>query len=750
MPEDNKKALARAAIAHVFDANENPGTPAVSGYDPMPPLNLQAMGYNVAIQAEQPASLGYSEMPPLTEPVSTAPSGYDSMPPLNLQAMGYNVAIPAEQPESLGYSATPDRNIPTGYIHDVPDGEPDKGYSQTLSTDDASGEPAYTEVLRTDDPGYVSLRDRGHVPNGEPASSTASGYVDILGNNNSTGPVGPDPATGLRGKQLGAKYVGEEKGEGWRKNRAIEGRQVETEYFSEEKKNQSKVGFDRDGKAFDHGGELDGKKGFVVDPSTGNMHVFTENDNRIERGKILMTHHSSPLSGKPVAGAGMVTFEDGQINNITDQSGHYKPEAEYTFQTVQQIDGSAAKSPLLDDSTRKEATVTLLGKTGMLTDDEYAPLKQAYQSAKSGAVSDIEEKAALEKFKEDVNRVSALKQLQAPMGEAEYARLLLTKQPKPPEETNTPEETQASKETKAPSAIEQAMRARQIEPGSEGAVNRLKAALGAEAVEKIKGDKDEIAKLSQQYGVVAIDDGFADGPELSGFAIGTKSAATLTAQQFLQTGGNEAQIRTKQRMMSEIQPDKKAALTKVTDGPVKQEELRGDLASRKQSLDKKLKKLDAEIAVAEQPDGYTGKVDEAELAWFREKKKALLQEMDALLAETANDELKGKKGGSSANPPDAFAPKTHSAAELTVDDQWMQEQAAAKMEAERLHEEEQRLRKDEQQRKDAERLQFIWAHLGGKVEKWKRNGLTVQEIHKKLHDEEKVSHEDAEKLGFPG
>ncbi len=630
----------------------------------------------------------------------------------------------------------------------MPDGEPDKGYSQTPGTDDASGEPAYTEVMSTDDAsGYVSLRDRGHVPDGEPTTSTASGYVDILGNNNSTGPVGPDSVTGLRGKQLGAKYVGEEKGEGWRKNRKIEGRQVETEYFSEEKKNRSKVAFDQDGKASDYSGELDGRKGFVVDPTTGNMHVFTENDNRTEGGKVLMTHHSSPLSGKPVAGAGMVKFEDGQITNITDQSGHYKPEAEYTFQTVQQIGGSAAKSPLLDDTTKKEATVTLLGKTGMLTDDEYAPLKQAYQTAKNRALSDVEEKAALDKFKEDVNRVSALKQLQAPIGEAEYARLLLTKQPKPLEGT------------KVDSAIEQAMRARQIEPGSEGAATRLKAALGAEALEKIKGDKEEIAKLSQQYGVVAIDDGFADGPEVTGFTVGTKSAATLTAQQFLQTGGNEAQIRTKQRMMSEIQPDKKTALKKVTGGPVKQEELRGDLASRKQSLDKQLKKLDAKIAVAEQPDGYTGKVDKAELAGFQEQKKALLQEMEALLAETASDESKGKTGGSNANPPGVSLAKTYPTAELKADEQWMQEQEAAKKEAERLHEEEERLRKHEEQRKneerlrkhnDEERLQFIWAHLGGKVEKWKRDGLTVQEIHRKLHDEEKVSHQDLDALGLPG
>jgi len=53
----------------------------------------------------------------------------------------------------------------------------------------------------------------------------------------------------------------------------------------------------------------------VVDPTTGNMHVFTENDSRIEGGKVIMPHHSSPLSGNAVAGAGIVKFDDGQIDS---------------------------------------------------------------------------------------------------------------------------------------------------------------------------------------------------------------------------------------------------------------------------------------------------------------------------------------------------------------------------------------------------------------------------------------------------
>jgi hypothetical protein len=46
MPEDNKKALARAAIAHVFDTDANPATPNVSGYR-LTPAEVQS-GYNLS------------------------------------------------------------------------------------------------------------------------------------------------------------------------------------------------------------------------------------------------------------------------------------------------------------------------------------------------------------------------------------------------------------------------------------------------------------------------------------------------------------------------------------------------------------------------------------------------------------------------------------------------------------------------------------------------------------------------------
>jgi hypothetical protein len=833
--------------------------------------------------------------------------------PRDLQALGYNVAIPANEaePKSLGYSVP----IP-------------------VEQSDAQS------PIRGSDLPYRSVRI--DQPDGDASRNDSFDSLQNLSTNDPPNATGPNPSRGLRSKPLGKKYVGEENGEGWRTNMKYQGQPLRTDYFSEERKNACKVSFDDEegtGSVPSGGSDnsrvgLNGKKGFVVDPTTGAMHVFKENDDRSEDGVTFVTHHSSPLSGKPVAGAGMVTFEKSRITDISDQSGHYKPEAELTFQTVQELNHAAeesngrVQSPLMNKTVNsaarksndlsadakklinrlnrieseiedsldadpnadvgklqeqaerirdalisanidleqnKEATVTLLGKTGMLTDDEYSPLFRTYQAVTTNTAStDREKEQALEKLKKDVNRASALKQLQAPLGEAAYAKLLLTKKPTvdsaipaneanpnvsgdsampdlgqptnavppgylpmptpmseprdletpgynnvpaneaeprdletpgynnvaiPANETNPnvsgygamPDLTQPTnavppgylpmraamsgptelhalgyndaipaKET----TIVQAMRIHHIDPESEGAVKALKAALGAAAVENIKDDDTEIDKLSVQYRVVAIDREFDGGSERMGFEVGTKSAVKLTAQQFLQTGGNEAQIRTKQRLVQEIQPDKTKAGPKVALRATKNPEIEGkdastetpdtpkgdndtvthpaitrllkefdsDLPSRERDLEQSLKQLKKKIEIASKPDGYTGKIDE-------KKKAELEQEMNALLQEIE----RSKKSVSNANP----QPATDDHRPVALPGRPAEDPTTRHV-------------RKLQQDADAERLQLIRVMLGEKINRMITSGLTAQQIHQILHDEEKVSHQDLDALGIPG
>jgi hypothetical protein len=155
--------------------------------------------------------------------------------------------------------------------------------------------------------------------------------------------------------------------------------------------------------------------------------------------------------------------------------------------------------------SNKETMVSLLGKTGMLTDQEYA---------ETG------------KNKDKINAASALKQLVAPIGEEEFGKLV--KQGK--------------------DAVAEA-----IAKYSVKTVAELKAKLGQEVVDGIKGDNLRIAALAKQYGVKQISADFDTSPEMTNFAIGQASAVTLTAEQFLQTGGNEAQIRNKQGLKTGIE-----------------------------------------------------------------------------------------------------------------------------------------------------------------------------------------------------
>ena len=86
------------------------------------------------------------------------------------------------------------------------------------------------------------------------------------------------------------------------------------------------------------------EQGWVMSPDTGSIHTFDPGLSKQENGKRQTTHHSSPLAGGNVAGAGMMTVKDEHITEITDESGHYRPEGEYTYQAVNEM----AKRGLLD------------------------------------------------------------------------------------------------------------------------------------------------------------------------------------------------------------------------------------------------------------------------------------------------------------------------------------------------------------------------------------------------------------------
>lgn len=78
--------------------------------------------------------------------------------------------------------------------------------------------------------------------------------------------------------------------------------------------------------------------GYVLRPETGNVHLFDPTRIPNENGQNLRPHHTTPLAGAPVGGAGMATITArGRVKQISDRSGHYTPSAEYTHQVVEAL-----------------------------------------------------------------------------------------------------------------------------------------------------------------------------------------------------------------------------------------------------------------------------------------------------------------------------------------------------------------------------------------------------------------------------
>lgn len=90
----------------------------------------------------------------------------------------------------------------------------------------------------------------------------------------------------------------------------------------------------------------------------GDRHIFTMDGQgqfytadaikeNVERGKQARDsgastqerfHHSSFLAGEEVAGAGEMQVRDGQVELVSDTSGHYRPGSQQMMQTVQQLE----------------------------------------------------------------------------------------------------------------------------------------------------------------------------------------------------------------------------------------------------------------------------------------------------------------------------------------------------------------------------------------------------------------------------
>jgi hypothetical protein len=98
----------------------------------------------------------------------------------------------------------------------------------------------------------------------------------------------------------------------------------------------------RDGKLYDSEGKLfdttdassvhQGGQGRAIYVMDENGKIYASKEQ-----KVWQFHHSSFLSGGPVAGAGELVVEDGRPTLLTPRSGHYRPTPEMTQQVFNQL-----------------------------------------------------------------------------------------------------------------------------------------------------------------------------------------------------------------------------------------------------------------------------------------------------------------------------------------------------------------------------------------------------------------------------
>jgi hypothetical protein len=158
-----------------------------------------------------------------------------------------------------------------------------------------------------------------------------------------------------------------------------------------------RAAYPEDGRVFGADGQpMNGRYAWVIDDATGYLLFLPENavvvheaDGRTmtmsredwvadlpalkARGATYeKIHHTTPVAGMPVTGAGIMELQDGWIVTVTDESGHYQPTAENQYQAMQALEdsGFSLEQPVsAEDSPDgvegyRGATVRLTGSDG--------------------------------------------------------------------------------------------------------------------------------------------------------------------------------------------------------------------------------------------------------------------------------------------------------------------------------------------------------------------------------------------------
>lgn len=239
-------------------------------------------------------------------------------------------------------------------------------------------------IISTDganDPGGAFIDATGQVFYGD--SSPMSGVVVTIG--------GWPGSSGLLATPLLDDYEGEDEGaarfpEGTLRARLDEDSDQWTTPYDPSETNSVRPRDIENGLLVDETGTpMNGTYGYVLSPG-GQLWTFSMSELWIEQegewidlgllgdpqlalaafkaavdvgAEVKAVHHSTAVSGGPVAGAGTITVANGQITDMDDSSGHYKPQADYLLQTLEWLRSKGMK---VDDINLKDLAQQKLGQ----------------------------------------------------------------------------------------------------------------------------------------------------------------------------------------------------------------------------------------------------------------------------------------------------------------------------------------------------------------------------------------------------
>ncbi len=103
-------------------------------------------------------------------------------------------------------------------------------------------------------------------------------------------------------------------------------------------------------------GVLDGGQIFAMGPDGA---LMTDDAHRRETRTDKRFHHSSFLGGGDVAAAGEIRAVKGQVEAISDRSGHYRPQTQHTFEAVKQLGALGVRPEALDVHLSEKGRGTL-------------------------------------------------------------------------------------------------------------------------------------------------------------------------------------------------------------------------------------------------------------------------------------------------------------------------------------------------------------------------------------------------------